>query len=354
MDSVEVTPLPPTGAEREADTGCREPAVHTREPSVRSRAISGVIRFGVRPFVHRLPGHAGGIRTARSTVDAASLLMRHTSRVRVLPLHDPQVGAGPAMRPISGEWVVPCAGDAADAAVLYLHGGGYVVCSPRTHRPITSRLALDTGLPVLVPRYRLAPEHPFPAPLEDAVAAYRWLLASGVPASGVVLAGDSAGGHLAAALSAEICRTGLPAPAGIVLFSPWVDLTCELSTRAQRGARDPYISARMAQRIARLVVGPAGFDDPRLALLTCAWSDAPPVLIQVGGAEVLRPEAEALADALHRAGRACELQVWKGQMHVFQLLNRVLPEASAAMQETARFVRAVTTRANAPDAEAVA
>jgi acetyl esterase/lipase len=93
------------------------------------------------------------------------------------------------------------------------------------------------------------------------------------------------------------------------------------------------------------VVGPAGFDDPRLALLTCAWTDTPPVLIQVGGAEVLRPEAEALADALTAAGADCELQVWKGQMHVFQILNRVLPEASAAMRDAARFIASVTAPA---------
>ncbi|QXJ23527.1 alpha/beta hydrolase [Actinomadura graeca] len=334
MDPAEVTPSPRT-------TGPRTTGPRAAGPSVRSRALSGMIRLGARPFVHRVPGGAGGIRTARSTVDAASLLMRHTSRVRVTPLSGPRTGTGRG-EPVRGEWVVPREGGNADGTILYLHGGGYVVCSPRTHRPITSRLAVDTGLPVLVPRYRLAPEHPFPAPLEDAVAAYRWLLARGVPASGIVLAGDSSGGHLAAALAAEICRTGLPPPAGIVLFSPWVDLTCELSIRAQNGARDPYISARSARRIARLVVGPDGFGDPRLALLTCAWDDAPPVLIQVGGAEVLRPEAEALADALDRAGASCELQVWQGQMHVFQILNRVLPEAGAAMREAARFVRSAT------------
>ncbi|MDL4813857.1 alpha/beta hydrolase [Actinomadura opuntiae] len=320
------------------------------DQSVRSRAISGALRLGVHPFMHRVPGHAGSIRTARSAVDAAALLMRTGSRVRIVPLHDPRIESGGG-HPVKGEWVVPRDAGAPPGevappgAILYLHGGGYVVCSPRTHRPITSRLALDTGLPVLVPRYRLAPEHPFPAALDDAVAAYRWLLDRGVPASGIVVAGDSAGGHLAATLAGEICRTGLPSPAGIVLFSPWVDLTCELSTRAQRRARDPYISAYAAQRVARLVVGPAGFDDPRLALLTCAWTDTPPVLIQVGGAEVLRDEARALADALTAAGADCELQVWKGQMHVFQMLNRVLPEAAAAMRDAARFVRSVTTPA---------
>ncbi|MFC9971367.1 alpha/beta hydrolase [Spirillospora sp. NPDC127200] len=343
---AEVTPLPTASpAAGAAPTPAAGRLPYERRPSARSRAISGALRMGLRPFIHHVPTR--GIRTARSTVDAASLLMRPSQRVHVRPLHDPRVETGRDDVPVTGEWVVTREAErtAAAGAVLYLHGGGYVVCSPRTHRPITSRLALDTGLPVLVPRYRLAPEHPFPAPLEDAVAAYRWLLDRGVPASGIVIAGDSAGGHLAASLTGEICRTGLPRPAGTVLFSPWVDLTCELSTQAQRRARDPYISAYAARRVARLVVGPAGFDDPRLALLTCPWTDAPPIFIQVGGAEVLRPEAEALAEALADAGNRCELQVWKGQMHVFQILNRVLPEASAAMRETARFIRTVTAAA---------
>jgi monoterpene epsilon-lactone hydrolase len=322
-----------------------EDPVHRRSPSVRSLAISGAIRFGVRPFVYCMAGIAPGIRTARSTVDLASRLMPPFPRVRIRPVIDPRVETGRLRRSIRGEWVVTR--DADDAAgpppgaVLYLHGGGYVACSPRTHRPITARLATDTGLPVFAPRYRLAPEHPFPAALEDALDAYRWLLDRGVPSSGVVIAGDSAGGHLAASLTGEICRTGLPRPAGTVLYSPWVDLTCELSTQAQSRARDPYINAYAARRVARLVVGQADADDPRLALLTCPWTDTPPFLIQVGGAEVLRSEAEALAEALDAAGCDCELQVWKGQMHVFQMLHRVLPEASAAMDETSRFIRSI-------------
>lgn len=308
-------------------------------PSPLSRAISGMLRLTVGPIVHHVPGHAVIIRTARTTVDIASRLVRADPRVRVRRADDLPHDTGRVI----GEWVEPRdAGDEpSDGAILYLHGGGYVVCSPRTHRPITARLAADTGLPVLVPRYRLAPEHPFPAALEDALAAYRLLLDYGVPAERVVIAGDSAGGHLAASLTGELCRTGLPRPAGVVLFSPWVDLTCELSTREQRLARDPYISASTARRVARLVVGTADPRDPRLALLSCRWTDTPPVLIQVGSREVLRPEAEALAGAISEGGGECLLQVWNGQMHVFQMLNRVLPEADAAMSETARFVRSV-------------
>ncbi|MBX6769610.1 MAG: alpha/beta hydrolase [Actinomadura rubrobrunea] len=316
--------------------------------------MSCTLRLTLGPIVHHVPGHRLIIRTARTTVDIASRLVRPDPRVRVRPADEVRRDTGR----VFGEWVEPRGAEEGplDGAVLYLHGGGYVVCSPRTHRPITARLAADTGLPVLVPEYRLAPEHLFPAALEDALDAYRWLL-DGVPADRIVVAGDSAGGHLAASLTGEICRAGLPRPAGVVLFSPWVDLTCELSTREQRLARDPYISAATARRVARLVVGSMDPKDPRLALLACAWADTPPFLIQVGSREVLRPEAEALAGAISDSGGDCLLQVWNGQMHVFQMLNRVLPEASAAMDETARFIRSVLDASAAggeTDAEAVA
>lgn len=314
-----------------------EPGRH--QVSAQSRAISMALRLGLHPVLHRLPSHAVGIRTARTAVDAASRLVRHHPRAKVERLVDPQAEMGRSGRPVTGEWVTPVDGATrGEGAVLYLHGGAYVLCSPRTHRPITSRLAVDTGLPVFVPHYRLAPEHPFPAALEDALDAYNWLLRRGIPAERIVIAGDSSGGHLAASLTGELCRTGGPVPAGVVLFSPWVDLTCELSTQAD--VRDAYISAHAAQRIGRVVVGKADLDDPRLALLACSWTGTPPFLIQVGD-EVLRPEAERLAQALADAGARCELQVWQQQMHVFQLLNRVLPEARAAMREAARFIDTV-------------
>jgi acetyl esterase/lipase len=197
----------------------------------------------------------------------------------------------------------------------------------------------------------LAPEHPFPAALEDALDAYRWLLSSGFPGDRIVIAGDSAGGHLAASLTAEILRTGLPGPAGVVLYSPWVDLSCEMSTKCD--TRDPYISASIVSRVGRRVVGSADLTDPRLALLGCSWAGMPPFLIQVGEAEILLPEVQRLARSLTEADVACELQVWPGQMHVFQILGGVVPEAGAALRDTARFVRSVLASA-AASAEAVA
>ncbi|MBC6459855.1 alpha/beta hydrolase [Actinomadura sp. HBU206391] len=314
-----------------------DPSPFDRRPSMQSRAISRALRLGVRPFVSRLPGNPVSLRTARTAADAAARLIRSGPRVRVEQLVDPCTDA--TARPVVGEWVTPIDPDVQEGAILYLHGGGYVACSPRTHRPITARLAVDCELPVLVPRYRLAPEHPFPAALFDAVDAYRLLLARGIPGSKIVVAGDSAGGHLAASMVGEICRTDLPTPAGVVLYSPWVDLTCELSSERDESCRDPYVSLAAARLAGQMYVGTGDFDDPRLSLLTCKWTSAPPFFVQVGGGELLRAEAERLAEVLSAAGTTCELQVWVGQMHVFQILNHVLPEARAAMLETARFVR---------------
>jgi epsilon-lactone hydrolase len=288
------------------------------------------LRFGLRPIVQRAHGFGVPIRVLRATVDGGSRLLLLDRRVQVTPAED-----------VAGEWV-RTDDSAADGAVLYLHGGAYVFCSPRTHRVLTSQLALDSGLPVLVPRYRLAPEHPFPAALDDALAAYRRLLADGIPGDRIVVAGDSAGGHLAATLAAELCRTGLPVPAGIVLFSPWADLTCELAADWERECRDPYVLPDMGRRFARLYVGDGDFGDPRLALLSCTATGLPPFLIQAGGTDALRADAERLAEVLTELGAACELQIWRGQMHVFQALHLVLPEGRAAMLDAARFIRTVT------------
>jgi epsilon-lactone hydrolase len=312
-----------------------------RTPSSQSRMLTTAVRLGVRPFAGRIKGRSATIRLWRSLLGAGSRCLRPDPRVSVEPIIDPCVEDPDVKRPVRGEWLRSPGSSARDGAILYLHGGGYAICSPRTHRVITARLAMDTGLPVLAPDYRLAPEHPFPAAFEDVRDAYRLLLARGIPADRIVIAGDSSGGHLATALTAEACRTGLPAPAGVVLFSPWVDLTGELAMASAMRRHDPYIDPAVATRFGRLYVGTGDWKDPRLSLLTCPNEELPPFLIQVGSIEVFRAEVEALAEVLDEAGSLFDLQIWPGQMHVFQIFNRILPEADAAMREASRFVRGV-------------
>ncbi|WP_433173602.1 alpha/beta hydrolase [Actinoallomurus sp. CA-150999] len=296
-------------------------------------ALAGALRIGFRPIADRLPERYA-LSLLRAALDTGARLLRPDPTVTIVELDDL---ADESNGLLPGEWVLPA--EPGDGAILYLHGGGFASGSPSTHRAITGRLAADTGLPVLVPDYRLAPEHPFPAAFEDGLDAYRWLLDQGIPASKIVVVGDSSGGHLAAAVVGEASRLGLPSPAGVVLFSPWVDLTCELSALGDRECRDPFISPELAQHFSRLYVGDEDWSDPRLSLLDLAGLDLPPFLVQVGGIEALRAEAEHLVEALTDAGASCELQVWPGQMHVFQFFNRLFPEAGAAMTEAAAFVR---------------
>jgi acetyl esterase/lipase len=303
--------------------------------------LTTAVRLGVRPFAGRIKGRSATIRLWRSLLGAGSRCLRADPRVSVEPIIDPCVEDPDVKRPVRGEWLRSPGCSPERGAILYLHGGGYAICSPRTHRVITTRLAMDTDLSVLAPDYRLAPEHPFPAAFEDVLDAYRLLLARGFSSDRIIIAGDSSGGHLATALTAEACRTGLPAPAGVVLFSPWVDLTGELANAAVSSSRDPYIVPAVATRFGRLYVGTGDWEDPRLSLLTCPNEKLPPFLIQVGGIEVLRAEAEALAEVLEEAGSPYDLQIWPEQMHVFQIFNRILPEADAAMREASRFIRRV-------------
>ncbi|GAB3960683.1 hypothetical protein GCM10029978_010670 [Actinoallomurus acanthiterrae] len=291
-----------------------------------------------------------GVRLWRTLLGAGSHCLRADPRVSVEPFSDPCVEIPQIRRAVRGEWLRPPGADARNGVILYLHGGAYAICSPRTHRVITTRLAMETGMPVLAPRYRQAPEHPFPAAFEDALDAYRLLLARGLPPERITVVGDSSGGHLAAALTGEACRTDLPAPGGVVLFSPWIDLTGELAMTSPMLRKDPFIVPAVATRFGRLYVGSGDWSDPRLSLLNCASAGLPPFLIQVGGIEVLRDEAERFAEVLAEAGADYELQVWPGQMHVFQMFNRLLPEADAAMREAAGFIRRHVDHGSVPEA----
>ncbi|MEU4812922.1 alpha/beta hydrolase [Nocardia fluminea] len=221
--------------------------------------------------------------------------------------------------------------------VLYLHGGGYVLGSPRAYRSLALRLSAASGTAVFVPKYRLAPEHPFPAAADDALDAYRALIASGVAPDRLALAGDSAGAHLVCTLLGDISRSGLPMPAGAVLMSPALDWTGSSATARDAIERDPLVSPRYGAKCGHAYVG-GNVANPRLALLDAELASWPPILIQVGGTECLRDDATRLADTLSAAGVPCELQVWPGQVHVFQGLAAVVPEARAAIAAGGRFL----------------
>jgi acetyl esterase/lipase len=243
---------------------------------------------------------------------------------------------------LRGEWVRGPGATRTDAAIVYLHGSGYVICSTRTHRGLTSRLSHLTGLPVFSVDYRLAPEHRFPAAADDVLAAFRWVVAAGTPAHRIVVAGDSAGGHLTVDLALELHRAGETGPAAHVLFSPLFDLTFTLSSQRERVRRDPMISAASARRLVGLYTAGTDQDHPRLRLDLAGAPALAPTLIQAGGAEMLVDDARHLAEQLRRTGGRCELEVWPRQMHVFQALPRLVPEARPALRRAAAFIREAT------------
>jgi monoterpene epsilon-lactone hydrolase len=248
---------------------------------------------------------------------------------------DRPTGHGPCVR---GEWVRAPKARRNDAVILYVHGSGYAICSARTHRGITSRLSQNTGLPVFACDYRLAPSHRFPSAADDVRAAYDWLVAEGHDPARIVVAGDSAGGHLVIDLALELIREGRQAPAALVAFSPVLDLTFGLAAARERIRRDPMISAARAAKLLDLYVLDA---DPMHRRLRFSFSGAgsfPVTLVQAGGREMLAADAEHLARAIDEAGGYCELEVWPGQMHVFQALPRLVPEADAALSRAAMFI----------------
>ncbi|MET0134234.1 MAG: alpha/beta hydrolase [Kibdelosporangium sp.] len=225
--------------------------------------------------------------------------------------------------------------------LLYLHGGGFVCGSSRTHRQLASRISKETGLPVLLLDYRLAPEFPFPAAAEDALSAYRWLLGEGYAPEQIVVGGDSAGGHLAACLLADVASARLPMPGAAVMLSPFLDLTgAELAARDAL-LRDPFVPPEYAVWCGLAYAGETMLTHQRLDVLKARKRGWPPVLIQVGQTECLLSDSERMAASLRAAGTYCELQVWPGQVHVFHWFAPFLPEANAALRRIGEFVREV-------------
>lgn len=255
----------------------------------------------------------------------------------------------PDGRRVVGEWVYGPHNNAINAgpgggAIYYVHGSGYTMCSPRTHRRLTSWLSSLTGLPVFSVDYRLAPRYRFPTAATDVRAAWDWLAhVCGLAAEHMVIAADSAGGHLTVDMLLQPEVAARP-PAAVVLFSPLIDLTFRLGASRELQRPDPVVRADRAARPVALYYTGVDPAHHRLALDVAGGPPLPPTLIQVGGAEILEADARQLDADIRAAGGICELQVWPDQMHVFQALPRMTPEAAKAMTYVAQFIRSTTAR----------
>jgi acetyl esterase/lipase len=239
--------------------------------------------------------------------------------------------------PWRGEWLA-APGARADGVILYLHGGGYVSGSPRTHRALIGHLARHARARVLALDYRLAPEHAYPAALEDAWAAYWWLLQQEIAPARIVVAGDSAGGGLALALLLALRDAGAPLPAGGICFSPWVDLALTGGSLHKNALTD-YINVDILQATAAMYLGGHDARDPLVSPLYGDLRGLPPLLVQVGSAELLYDDGRRLAQRARRAGVDVQFDVFRGMVHVFQFMYLIEPKSRQAVQAAARFAR---------------
>jgi acetyl esterase/lipase len=229
-----------------------------------------------------------------------------------------------------------------DPMLVYFHGGGYRIASALAYRAYGSNLAKACRARVLLVDYRLAPENPFPAAVDDAVAAYRWVLDQGVPPARVVIAGDSAGGGLTAALLLASRARSLPPPAGGVCLSPWVDLTNTAASYETRAEVDKLFSRAAATEAAGLYLAGADPTDPLASPVFGDWRGLPPLLILVGDAEVLLDDAARLALVAREAGGDVEHVVYPDMPHVWQLNYPAFPEAVEAVERIGAFISRVT------------
>lgn len=238
---------------------------------------------------------------------------------------------------VSAEWVLPPnAPD--DRVVLYLHGGCYATGSVDTHRDLITRLASAASSRLLGLNYRLAPAHPFPAALDDTVTAYRWLLESGIGASKIAFVGDSAGAGLALAATLKLRDDATPLPSALACISPWVDLAVTGPSMTTNAGNDPIVSRPMLLGWAKLYLGD---HDPRTPFASPLYADLlglPPLLIQVGSAEVLLDDATRLAERASAAGVTSRLEVWPDMIHVWHTFPAI-PEAREAITGIATFLK---------------
>lgn len=231
-------------------------------------------------------------------------------------------------------------GASQNGVLLYLHGGAYVFGSAQTHKRIVAHMVRLAGMTGISVNYRLAPEHKFPAALDDAISVYQEILTRGTSADKIIIAGDSAGGGLALALLGRILAEGLPKPAGLFAFSPWTDLTLS-GESMETNDRSEYLLPPKRIREARDFYCPEGQENPQASPLFADFRNAPPVLLFVGSTEVLRDDSIRIAEQMKQSGVDVQLNIYENTPHVWPIFHGKLLEADQAMSEVAIFIRSI-------------
>jgi epsilon-lactone hydrolase len=290
-------------------------AALTPAQSTRLSLVARVVRIGLRIVAKPILRANASVEAARWQLRLADRLIPHPPRGTETLAID--AGGVPAER-------VATAASRHDRHILYLHGGGYVAGWAGLCRDLT---------------WRLAPEHPFPAALDDAVAAYRWLLAQGADSKHIALLGDSAGGGLVFATMLRLRDEGVELPAAAVVVSPWTDLALTGQSLYLNALIDPLIPVELAPRVVDLCLAGANPRNPYASPLYGDPRGLPPTLILVGSDEVLRDDAVRMADRMRAAGCHVEIEIWPHMWHVWYMCTRAMPEAKAAIARIAGFVK---------------
>jgi acetyl esterase/lipase len=321
------------GQEAEQEVERRATPTHFGGGSARSRVLAGALRRTVRPFI-AVWSRAPLLPWPYFVVDYAGLLIKPVSGTTYERVDLPHCRAELLRTP-----------QTEDRVIVYLHGGAFVVGGRFLHRGLMSRIADQTRSSLVAVNYRQLPHHPVSASIADGLDAYRHVLESGVPASKVVIMGDSAGGYLTfqVALAAE--KAGLPMPAGLVALSPLIDFDGTAKVQAGSAETCAVFPPNCFDGLSKVVLRAARRAGEEHALpdapSRAALHGLPPSLIQASTAEMVHPDAESMAAALIGAGVDCELQVWDHQVHVFHAAAGFLPEADQALEEIGGFVDAV-------------
>ncbi len=245
------------------------------------------------------------------------------------------------MEGIQAEWLIPFSSSTrSEKAILYLHGGGYVTGSIEDHRMMCGLLANATGTKVLIPEYRLAPEHPFPAALDDALKVYQWLLDQGYSSANMIIAGDSAGGGLGVVTVLALKEKSASLPAAVVCLSPWADLALTGQSHTTKAKAEAILNKDVLHEWALCYTNESNLTNPLVSPVHGDFHGFPPLLIQVGSEEILLDDSTLLAEKAKSAGVDVTLKIWDGMWHVWQALGDLIPENKKAFEEIGEFVNA--------------
>ena len=244
------------------------------------------------------------------------------------------------MEGIQAEWLIPFSSSArSEKVILYLHGGGYVTGSIEDHRMMCGLLANATETKVLIPEYRLAPEHPFPAALDDALKVYQWLLDQGYSSANMIIAGDSAGGGLSIATVLALKEKSGSLPAAVVCLSPWTDLALTGQSHATKAKAEAILNKDVLHEWALCYTDESNLTNPLVSPIHGDFHGFPPLLIQVGSEEILLDDSILLAKKAKSAGVDVTLKIWDGMWHVWQALGDLIPENKKTFEEIGQFVQ---------------